>query len=365
MQQRENLLDVIGLLYGRRALIAKVTGVAAVLSVLISLLLPVYYEASTLFLAASPDQSNPSKIYNSTVDANIYGTGNDIERLIAAANSERVTGFLIDTFDLYAVYEIERDADKARQKMRETFAKRYSVMRTRYDEIEISFEDRDPARAAAVANAARERLGVVMSDMVQSATAGTERALRTVIASKEARRRELTDSIRNLQSATGIIGQSQGSAIAGLLSTTDQQLAADSALVAYYRRARVRGAQDSVAKITGRLESQLMVREKVADQLGKFSEVNGELLALQAQVEIVAEQVGYNRETLRQIEAAGSGQASVLYLLDPARVPDAKSRPARALIVVATTLAAFLLACLGVIAFDSYKDVEWSRYVDK
>ena len=40
-----------------------------------------------------------------------------------------------------------------------------------------------------------------------------------------------------------------------------------------------------------------------------------------------------------------------------------KARPVRWLIVSGSTLAAFIFTCLGVVVADSYKEVEWQRYL--
>ena len=58
----------------------------------------------------------------------------------------------------------------------------------------------------------------------------------------------------------------------------------------------------------------------------------------------------------------GNTNGPVIHLLDIAFIPDRKSRPVRWLIVVGSTLAAFLFAALGIVLIDTYKDVEWKQY---
>lgn len=61
----------------------------------------------------------------------------------------------------------------------------------------------------------------------------------------------------------------------------------------------------------------------------------------------------------------GVETGSVVIVLDEARLPDTKSRPVRWLIVVAGTLIAFILTVLGVLLYDSYKDIDWTPYMHK
>ena len=366
MSQPENLIDVVGLLLRRRRIVLQVTAVAAAIGILTALLLPVYYRASTTFLAASPDQTNPTKIFRTGETVSVYGTGNDIERLIGVANSEETIGFLVDSFDLYTVYDIPRDHAKARRRVREELSDLYEVTRTRYDEVEIAVEDRDPERAAAMANAARNRMEQVVRAATSTSRDDLAQAFRNTISAKEQRRRALSDTLRALSDAYGIVNvQTQSAEFAGLLGRTDRDIAADSASLAVLKAGRrlTPRLRDTVAVITARIEAQREGRRQLVGQLESFQRGSGRVQAAQIEYDYLASQLTYDRERLRQIEALNQGRGAIIHLLDRAYVPDTKSRPVRWLIVVGTTAAAFVLAVLGVLLYENYKAVEWRRYL--
>lgn len=363
MRQRENLLDVIGLLLKKRKLLLGTTAVAAVLSILVALLLPVYYKASTTFLAASPDLTNPSKLFGDKEVA-VYGTGNDIERLMGIATSEETISFLVDSFNLMEVYEIDANSARARNDVREALSNLYGVKRTQYDAVEISIEDQSPERAAAMANAARERVSAV----IRGVTNEGQREMATMylgsVTKKKNRLEDIQDSLRQLTILYGIVDvQSQRESLSGLLGSTERSLTSDSVKLSQLSRMSVSGKlRDSLKVMEARIQANRSTRLQLLQQLSTFASASGLVEALQTEFEIVSKQLAYDQERLRQFETMGSTNGPVIHLLDRAYLPDRKSRPVRWLIVVGSTLAAFLFAALGILLFDTYKDVKWKQY---
>lgn len=362
---RESLVDVVGLLLRRRRLIAAVTGGVALLSVVVAFALPVYYRATTTFYAASPDQTNPTAIFaeNQTVDD--FGDGDDLERLIGVASSQATLKFLIDSFGLSAVYEIDTDLPDAYYRTRRELEGLYEVTRTRYDAIEIAVEDKDPSRAARMATAARERTAAVTRQLLAQGRGNLEAVYRGAVVSKEAQRARVSDTLRVLNARFGIVDvETQAEALSGQLGALDRALARDSAMLAHFRGARGRrGRADSLAAVEGRLAGARRARARVLRQLDEFAEGSGVVLAYQTEAEAIAEDLADDREALRRVENANRLGGAVLYLLDEATVPQRKARPVRWLVVAGSTLAALLFTCLGVVVADTYKDVEWRRFL--
>ncbi len=363
MRQRENLLDVIGLLLKRRKLLLGITAAAAVLSIIVSLLLPVYYKASTTFLAASPDLTNPSKLFGDK-EVSVYGTGNDIERLMGIATSEETLSFLIDSFNLMEVYDIDPESRRARNDVREALSDLYSVKRTQYDAVEIAVEDEEPIRAANMANAARDQVSSVIRGVTSNGQADMANMYNNSIAMKKKRLGEVQDSLQVLTNLYGIVDvQSQRESLSGLLGLTERNLTSDSVKLSRLKNLRVGSRlRDSLKVMEARIEAQRSTRIQLLDQLNTFAAVSGTVESLQTELDILSKQLAYDLERLRQFETMGSSNGPVIHLLDIAYVPDRKSRPVRSLIVVGSTLAAFLFAALGILLIDTYKDVEWKQY---
>jgi len=363
MRQRENLLDVIGLLLKKRKLLLGITAAAAVLSILVALLLPVYYKASTTFLAASPDLTNPSKLFGDK-EVSVYGTGNDIERLMGIATAEETLSFLIDSFKLMEVYEIDPESKRARNDVRDALSNLYGVKRTQYDAVEITIEDREPERSAQMANAARERVSAVVRGVTNEGQREMASMFKGSVIKKKDRLAEIQDSLKQLTILYGIVDvQSQRESLSGLLGSTERGLTSDSVKLSRLSKMGVSSKlRDSLKVMEARIEANRSTRVQLLDQLNKFASASGSVEALQTEFEIVSKQLAYDQEHLRQFETMGTTNGPVIHLLDRAYVPDRKSRPVRWLIVVGSTLAAFLFAALGILLFDTYKDVKWKQY---
>jgi len=364
MRQRENLLDVVGLLLRKRKLLLGVTATAAILSILVALLLPVYYKASTTFLAASPDLTNPSKLFGDK-EVSVYGSGNDLERLMGIATSEETLSYLVDSFNLMEVYEIDPTNPRARNDVREALADVYGVMRTRYDVVEITVEDKIPERAAEMANAARERISSVIRGVTSSGQHDMANMYRSSIDMKKSRLISVQDSLKSLTNLYGIVDvKTQRESLSGLLGTTERSLTSDSVKLSRLTRMRLSNKlRDSLKIMSARIEAQRSTRLQLISQLNTFAAVSGTVEALQTEFEILSKQLAYDQERLRQFETMGTSNGPVIHLLDKAYVPDRKSRPIRWLIVVGSTLAAFIFTTLGILLFDTYKDVDWNKYL--
>ncbi|MEL6862808.1 MAG: hypothetical protein AAFP19_00245, partial [Bacteroidota bacterium] len=72
MDHKENLLGVLSTIFRWKKPIIYICGIAAVGSVLISLLLSNYYESTTLFYAASPDLAKPPAVGDEIKEKDYY-----------------------------------------------------------------------------------------------------------------------------------------------------------------------------------------------------------------------------------------------------------------------------------------------------
>ena len=359
---RESLVDVFGLVWRHRRRLLQIVGAAFVLGVLVALLSPVYYSATTTFLAASTDLNNPSKIFGGD-RVNLYGGGDDVERVISAAESERTVAFLIDSFDLYTVYDIDPEERYAATKVREELAEHYSVRRTKYDEIEITVEDREAQRAADMANAARDRSAAVIQATSQLGQRDMAALYQRSIDTKAARLAAISDSLAAISRRYGVLDPAtQGEDLAGLRNATERSIGADSVVAAELRRTGVGGRlRDSILVIEARLKASRASRATVDRQIDAYASGSGRAKTYLAQYDILSAQLTYDLQRQQSVESVMESPGPVIYVNDPARVPDRKSRPARTFIVVGITLAAAVFAVLGLLLYDSYKRVDWQR----
>lgn len=161
-EEEINLLDYIRVIFKYRRMILWICGIAIVTTVIISLLLPKIYSATTTIVP-------PTEILQKGAGlAGVLGGGEssislmigeaiDIENIVnmyvGILESRVVADAIIDRFDLLQIYNV-KERSEARNKLR----KNTTATASRENIVRITVEDRDPNRAAAMANAYVEEL---------------------------------------------------------------------------------------------------------------------------------------------------------------------------------------------------------------
>lgn len=360
MEQKDNLLGVLEIIFRRKREIFKICGIVFVGSVIISLLLPVYYKSTTTFYAASPDLANPDKLFGGgNSDTRYYGTGEDIDRLLTIAQSADVINYLVGKFDLYKHYNIDSTGAKALYKVRERLMDLYVVQKTKYDAIELSVEDKDKILAAQIANEARRRIEEISIKLIKESQQQTLNTCEQNIKESEAQLNALGDSLARLRERYSIYNpESQGETYASLLVGSESQVASFQGKLESYK-SNPRTPRDTIIRVEANLKGAEQQLKKLKEDVKIFNQGMSIVHILTDQHEKARFQLSWDKERYKHLMTAKQGDFLVIHLVEEAQVPVVKSRPVRSLIVLAATVVAFILSILGVLILESYKDVNW------
>lgn len=161
-EEEINLLDYIRVIFKYRRMILWICGIAIVTTVIISLLLPEIYSATTTIVPPTEilqkgsglegvlggGESSISLMIGEAIDVK-----NIVNMYVDILESRVVADAIIDRFDLLQIYDVKErvEASKKLQKNTTHKASKGNIVR-------ITVEDRDPNRAAAMANAYVEEL---------------------------------------------------------------------------------------------------------------------------------------------------------------------------------------------------------------
>jgi len=160
-QETGHLLEPLIILAKHKFLILYIVGATAVGSLILALVLPNYYTANAKLLPPQQGQSFASAMLDqlgalgpllgAAGGKDLLKNPNDL--YVAMLHSRTVADSIIDRFSLMSVYgkRLREDARKKLDSRTEITARKDGV-------ISISVEDRDPRRAAAMANAYTEEL---------------------------------------------------------------------------------------------------------------------------------------------------------------------------------------------------------------
>jgi tyrosine-protein kinase Etk/Wzc len=349
------VLEPLIVVVKRKSLIMTLVVGVAVLTAIVSLLLPKYYTANTKILPPQENTSIASAMLGQLGPLIGAAAGRDLgirnpnEMYVAMLRSRTVSDNLIDRFSLMTVYR-----EKLRVEAKKRLDTATEIMAGRDNVISISVEDRDPRRAADMANAYVDELSKLTKTL-----AVTDAAKRRLFFEREVKAASdelarVEDALKRTEESTGIIqldGQAKVmlQAFADLraqmtakevqvqamksfatpenpdLVRAEQELAALRTQVARFETGRggASTADIALAKVPG---AGLEYARKFRDV--KYRETLLELLTKQYEIARIDE----------------SKDAAIVQVLDKAVPPERRSWPPRTALVVASTLFALLLA---------------------
>lgn len=365
-EEREiGLIEGLLVLARRAKLIAGICAATFVLACAVTLTMPNIYTATARILPPTEDQGGLAAMLGSMGGlASLVGVspgGTSSELYVGMLRSRSVADAIIDRFELMEVY-----GRKTRLDTYDALGRRVGVELGKKDGIiAISVDDREPARAAAIANAYVEELKR-LSVEINLSSAGRERDF--LSARLEAARADLARAEERLQAFQTknrtIRIDDQAKALIEAIASLKAELASREVQLGVLltrqteRNPEVRATREAIAQLKaqlGRLEQSPGGKAITGDVFPAASEVPDlaiQYLRLQRDFKI---QEALNEALIRQYELARINEAknvSTIQVLDEAAEPDRKSRPRRSLLVLGATAVAFVLSVFLAFALE-------------
>jgi capsule polysaccharide export protein KpsE/RkpR len=357
------LVDLLTWLGEGKRLIAAVVGAAAAISVTVALLLPNEYTARATLLPPGSQQQGGSAAALAALGA-LGGLAGGLaaktpdELYVSLLRSDSVVRALDERFKLRERYEVDTvvELKLALQQAVRVSADRKSGV------IAVEVDDEDPAFAAELANAHTEELTIVLGRLAVSEAQQRRMFFEQQLARTKENLVKAEQEFRALQERSGVIVlDKQAEAMLVSAAQVRAQIAEREVQLRVLRASATAQNPDvlRLASEIAALRSELARMESPGRGSGG-SAVDlpvGQLPA--AAIEYVrARRELKIQETLlesmvRQYEIAKLDEAKegpVLQTVDRALPPDRKSKPKRALIVLASVMAALLASSLFVVA---------------
>lgn len=351
-----DLLDLLIVLARRKRLILKVIAGSALLALIVSFLIPNRYTATTKILPPQQAPSASAMLLNQLAGAmsplaamagggggisSSLGLKNPSDIYIGVLKSRTIADALISKFELMHVYRDKRAYDA-----RKDLADYSDIVAEKEGLISISVEDKDPKRAADMANAYVDQL----RNMTQHLAIGEASQRRLFF---EQQMRQAKDDLSNAEVAlketqqhTGMIQlDSQARAVIGAIANLRAQIAGKEVQLQAMRSFATEQNPDTILvqeQIAG-LRTQLAKLESQAsgvvegDPFVSTSKVPGVALEYVRKYRDVKYYETIFELLAKQYEAAKideSREAAVIQVVDAATEPDKRSSPKRLLIVV-------------------------------
>ena len=340
----------------RWRLILGITAASAAVALVVSLLLPVYYKAETRIL---PPQDKGSNLASQLLGpaggliamaGGAAGVKSQGELFVAMTKSRTVLDRMVDRFDLRKLYEGKYRED-ARKKLVE-------FLTVREDQksgiISLTVEDRDPKRAADMANAFVEELKSLAGGLAISEAGQRRMFFEEQIRHTKESLSIAEEEVKGFQQRTGAFQvDAQAKAIIEGIANLRARIAAkevEAKVLRSFATAQnpdLQRTEEEIRALRTELEKVESGKGRGFDPLMSY----GRMPAIGTEYLRKLRQLKYN-ETLyellvKQFELAKLDEARdavVIQVIDRAVPPERKSRPKISLIVMMSTFLGFLLS---------------------
>jgi tyrosine-protein kinase Etk/Wzc len=362
-----NLLDLLIVLLKRKRLILGITFISALITAIVSLIMPPVFRAETSLLPPQPSSSMALQALSQLaggaagIGAEVLGIKTPADLYAGLLKSNTVLDRIIDRFKLMELYDKEYriDARKALLDNIEVNVDKKSNI------ITISVEDKDPVRAAQMANAFVEELKALTKGL-----AITEASQRRLFFEEQIKDTKLAlikaeEDLKKFQEKTGAIKvEEQAKAVIEGIATLRAQIAAKEVEIKVMKtystpyNPDLQRAEEALRAMKAELQKLEAKEGKNPDPLmptGRMPEVGMEYLRKLRELkfnETLYDLLLKGYETARLDEAR---DAVVIQVVDKAIPPDKRAKPKRTLMVLVATFTGFFLS-IFIAFFIEYKE---------
>ena len=313
------------LLYQWRKPIMLVSITAAILSAVVSLLMKERYK-SAVVLYAEQQHSFGAQLLEDVQKEDLltFGEEEDAERLLQMINSDQVRNKVIEKYELWDVYEIQRDQRGANTLIAREYQDNVSAELTKFGSVEVAVLDEKPERARDMANDI-----ALFADSVANRMR-SERAM-TAFKYAEASLQSALNEVQVMEDSMKVLQEM------GVYSYLDQI----AALTEMYGTAIAEGHPDRAQQLKAQM-----------DFLSKYGTT---YVNLETNLKEAYEKLNVLRKRYDLMKIDVESNIPVMRGVDYASAADKKSFPIRWLIVAMSTLSAFVFTFILLLIIDNFK----------
>jgi tyrosine-protein kinase Etk/Wzc len=355
-EEEIDFVEYLEIILRRKKMILLVTITAAMLSVVVALVMPKIYESTARILPPQQDQGLMGLMMAqmggggglASLAGGMLGAVTPADQYASIMQSERIESAIIDRFQLMEEYGREYRAD-----MYVKMDKIVEVKAGRKDGIiSITVEDKDPQKAAAIANAYIDELGKLVAEM-SITDAGKNRGFlvgRLNQAKADLARAE--DALKAFQTKNKAVNVSEQAkaSIEGVALLKAQLAAQETQLSAL--RSQLTDSQQEVQVIKAsikNLTSQISKLEGTGTgtipSIGSVPELGQEQIRLLREFKVQEMLVELLTKQVEMTKLTEAKNINTIQVIQKAVPSDKKIRPKRALIVIGVT---FLALCSSI-----------------
>lgn len=319
--------NLLVMLFRWRKPIIIVCTAAAIISAGASLLIEEKFK-STVVMFALPQNSFGEQLLEEVKKEDVlaYGEVEDAERLLQIINSDRIRNRIIETFDLWTVYEIPREAKGANVLMAKEYDSNVSSRLTKLGSIEVQVMDKEAARARDMANRISE-LTDTLSNQLKN-----ERALQAYQYA-ESSYNYLLEEIKQLEDSMDALRR----------------------VGVYDYITQIEGLNEQYA--TALAKGMVSYAQQLKAKMDTLSQYGNAYTKLETKIESTYEREAILKKRFELMKIDVESKLPSKYTVNAATASDKKAYPVRWLIVAMSTASAFVFAFIFLLLWDNFKKI--------
>lgn len=315
--------NLLFFLYKYRKELAILMLAATILSSLASLMIEEKYSSSVVMFPTSTN-SFGRILTEETAREDLleFGEDTEAERLLQIINSDEIRNRVIDKYDLFKHYGIERESKGANARMHKEYGSNISSKLTRFGSVLVDVSDKSPDTAMYIANDISNLVDTVSNRL------RNERAL-TAYRYAETEYRKLIEEIRVLEDSMASL--------------------------------RARGVFDYITQIEGLndqyataiAEGKPSSAEQLRQQMAELSTYGSAYSKLETLIESAYEREAVLKRRFELLRIDVDSKLPAKFVVNNAQKADKKSYPVRWLIVVMSVASTFVFSVIGFLIYES------------
>jgi tyrosine-protein kinase Etk/Wzc len=318
--ERQNLLVFV---WKKRKIIIIVTAAAAVVSVIASFLMTPLFRSTAIVFPAATSTVSFSEQRNAKAAAMDFGEEEQAEQLVQILQSSRIRDKIVEEFDLFKHYDIDDTDPNKHYKLVKQYEQHVLFVRTRYGSIQIDVLDRNPQQAADMANKIVDLIDSVKNDMVAERTLPAFEINKRKKQQMETERETVLHKLDSL-SELGVVS------LEGRTNLFQAYVDSKSAT----EKAEIKKMIDVNLKHGSAFDGLEFIRNEKITKLEEFL------------------------ESYEQAESDANTLFNHKFVVEKAVVADKKDKPKRMIIVLLSTIGAFLFMVFALLISDRLKELK-------
>jgi uncharacterized protein involved in exopolysaccharide biosynthesis len=319
--------DLLLFAWEKRNPLILITGLAAVLSMTASFTITPLFKSSVIMFPATNASVSKNLISdNYSGRESIYeiGTEEQSEQLLQVLNSEEIRNRIIKKFDLMKHYKIDPGSRYPLTKLYARYKKNINFKRTEYMSVVIEVLDKDPQIAADIANDISSLTDTVFNKMLK------KRAYDAFLLVQK----EYDEMLRNLKLIRDSLDLIQNIGVNNYLLQADR-----------YYEAYGKALLDGNTKALQDLDQKLKI----------ISKYGGAYISLGYQQEYETERLSRIKQRYAEAKLEVEQTLPHKFIVDSAYKAEKKAYPKKSIIVIVSTISAFLMGLITLIILDNLK----------